>query len=107
MKNKNTPPIKILLTSEHFNALISVLKQFAETPTETFYSRTSDKLIEKIFHYGRAYSTQKNDNAVINFFPEEASALIEILVIFSGIFLSQNKNYYADFKNIYEQKKKL
>lgn len=107
LRTKNTPPIGVYLPREHFNALVAILHQFADTENqigETVYSQSAANLKEKIFRFGKVYSAADSENAALFLYLKEAAVLIELLTAYGSFFTESHEDFYADFKSGYEQR---
>ena len=97
--NKRRPDIKITLTRELFNSLLTMFAYYKATKNEigeTYYSRSADKLEGKIIRYGRFIKSETGDAVVVNFFSNEIIMLTDLFAKYINLREDSDGDYYAN-----------
>lgn len=95
--DKRTPPIKLELTRELFNKLISILNYYIKQENDLSYN--SQILKDKLYNYSVLRSDDTNDYMEVRFFPREAGNMIYLLLS-CGELLTEKNDYVQEILNI-------
>lgn len=99
-KEKGT--VKLIVTREFFNSLVTVLQFFVNVDSKNIYGKYASQLIDTIMLYSRPYSTEVADYAVMYFYENEASVLLYLYTMYFNATEDSREDYY---KNIAHLKK--
>jgi len=101
MERKAKPEIKITLTRELFNSLLTMFDYFKATAAivgVNYYSSQAEKLAAKIERYARFYKSDNGDTAAVYFFQNEITALTDLFVKYVNLRETADRDYYAEMQ---------
>lgn len=86
MNYKNTKSkrgaVEVFLTRGFFNSLVSVLSNFIKADETNKYAVYAQRLKKKILTYGRTFTHEGEETAVVYFYEDEAALLIKLMAIY-------------------------
>lgn len=100
--NNKSGEVKIFLSRDFFNSLISVLSSFISADENNKYSIYARKMKETIMRYAFIVGKPNNKNALINLYADEAATLVKLL----AIYINASGNLSDDYFSLVEKKKK-
>lgn len=87
--------VEVFLARDFFNSLVSVLSGFIQADAENKYGVYAARLKQKIMRYGRSFIHQKEENAVIYFYEDEAAMLIKLFSMYMNAMQQPTENYFC------------
>ena len=104
---------KLFLPREIFDSLMTAFDYFIALENdigETFFSKYSAKLKNKILEHGRIFKNEKNGNAEsvsICFFGNESMILIKLLIYYISMGENPTADYFAELEKRKTEKSKI
>lgn len=74
--------VEVFLTRNFFNSLVSVLSEFIQADETNKYAVYAQRLKKKILTYGRTFTHEGEETAVVYFYEDEAALLIKLMAIY-------------------------
>ncbi|MBR3026498.1 MAG: hypothetical protein IKH71_18890 [Oscillospiraceae bacterium] len=97
--SETTRSVKLYLTRDLFNSLLSVLEAYEKTETEGFYTDYASKLKNKLMNFARFFEKNNEENVAFYFFPDEAALLIKLLLFYESAIEKPSQDFFEIVKN--------
>ena len=98
-ENNRIGKMKIFLTREICNSLISVLDNYIAADETNKYGEFAKKLKRTILFYGRKLTYNDEENIIIYLYEDEAAVLIKLFAIYINAIEESTKDYFDEIKN--------
>lgn len=102
MKKESTEKakVKINLTRDTFNSLITTLSYYSSADKNNSYTLLAEKIIQTILRYGRPFIYNEEENVMVTLYENEATMLIKLLAIYCNAIEEKGKDYYSQLSKI-------
>jgi len=97
----NKPNVRLYLTGDLYNSLMSVIAMITESKREigeTTFSEQAEKLKGKILKHGHLIKTKSGERVSIHFFEREAAILIKLLILYNSLREKPPVDFFAELK---------
>ena len=105
--NENTKPnVRLYLTGDLYNSLMSVIAMMTESKREigeTAFSEQAEKLKTKIHKHSHVVKTKNGERVSIHFFEREAAILLKLLLLYNSIREKTPIDFFANLKQLKER----
>ena len=93
-KKSRRGAVEVFLTREILNSMISVLDSYIAADAENKFSVYAQRIKNKILNHGRKFTHNREEQAVIYFYENEAAILIKLFSIYVNAIEETPEDYF-------------